>query len=167
MLKEKIKQDLKKALKEQKKEQALVLRGLLASLLNAEKEKRYGLSKQDSGLSEKELEEKSQLNDEETTKVIFSEAKKRKEAMVEFERGGRQDLVDKEKRELTVLQAYLPQQASEQEIRQRAEEIVKELGASGPQDLGKVMGRLMAEFKNKAEGQLIAQIVKQVLSQND
>lgn len=167
MLKEKIKDDLKKALKERKKEEILVLRGFLASLLNAEKEKRYGLSKENPNLSESELEEKSQLNDEEVIKVIFSEAKKRKEAIVEFEKGGRQDLVDKEKKELAVLQTYLPEQASEEEIRQRAEQVVKEVGASGPQDLGKVMGRLMAEFKNKAEGRLIAQIVKQVLTPND
>lgn len=99
-LKEKIRENLKKAMKESRTTEVSVLRLVNAALLSKEKEKRYKLkARQD-----------PELTDEEVIEAIISEAKKRKEAIVEFEKGRRNDLVKKEKDELEVLQKYLPEQ---------------------------------------------------------
>ena len=98
--KEKIKQDLNTALKGRKELEVSVLRQLLAAILNKEKEKRFKIKE------EKDV----QLTDEETMEVISSEAKKRRESIVEFGKGKRQDLVEKEKKELEILEKYLPSQ---------------------------------------------------------
>jgi len=157
------KQDLIQALKEKRSEEVLVLRTISAELLNMEKEKHYQVSKKNPDLSEQDLVKQSALVQEDIVKVIFSEAKKRKEAIVEFEKANRQDLVDKEKAELEIINKYLPELASEDEIKQRAEQVIQELGASGPQDMGKVISKLMAEFSGKVEGSTVSGIVKNLL----
>lgn len=101
MLKDTIKDDINNALKEGDEVKCSTLRMLLAAVLNKEKEKKYKIYKE--GLDEKE-----ELTDEEIIDVISSEAKKRKEAITEFEKGDRQDLVKKEKAELEILKKYLP-----------------------------------------------------------
>ena len=108
MLKERIQQDLKKALIEKRELELSVLRMLSAAIQSSEKEKRYGISKEKTQLNSTELEKESQLTDEETLGVLSSEAKKRKEAGDVFSRAGRQDLAEKEKKELEILQKYLP-----------------------------------------------------------
>jgi len=163
-LKEKIQQDLNAALKEKKELEISVLRMCSAFILNKEKEKRYKIGKAESEISEKELIKKSQLTDEETIEVISSEAKKRKEAIEQFEKGGRQELADKEKKELLILQRYLPEQLSEEEIKKMAEEIIKKTGAKEPKDMGRVMAELMPKIKGKAEGSLVSKIVKELLT---
>ena len=99
-LREKIHQDLNAAFKEKRELEVLVLRQLSAAFLNKEKEKRYKLSKEKPEFSEKDLEKESRLTEEELAEAVFSEAKKRKEAAREFEKGQRADLVEKEKKEL-------------------------------------------------------------------
>ena len=164
-LKEKIKQDLNSALKEGRATEVSVLRLVNAAVLNKEKEKRYKVSKEKPEAAEAELQEESQLGEEELLEVISSEAKKRKESIVEFEKGGRNELALKEKSELEVLQKYLPEQMSEEELRKIIAEAVEKVGAKSPQDMGKVMQELMPQVKGKADGSLVSKIVKESLAQ--
>ena len=162
MLKEKIKSDLESAVKEKKTVDVSVLRMLLASILNKEKEKRFKLS-QKPGLNEKKLEEESQLNQEETLSVVFSETKKRKESIESFEKGARADLVEKEKQELEVLKKYLPEQISDEEISKMAKEAIGKLGAKEMKDMGGVIKEIMSQVKGRADGSRVSQIVKELL----
>ena len=164
-LKEKIQEDFKKFLKEKKEIEVSTLRMLKAAIFNREKEKRYKLSKEKPDLKEKDLEKESQLTDEEIVQVIFSEIKKRKESILLFEKGKREDLVEKEKEEIKILEKYLPEQLSAEEIKKMAKEVIKKTGAREPKDMGKVMGHLMPKLKGKAEGGLVSKIVKELLTQ--
>lgn len=164
-IKEKIKIDLKEFLKERKKEEASVLRMLLAAILTKEKEKRAKIVKSEEKLSEEELSEKSQLEDDEIIPVILSEVKKRKEAILSYEKGEREDLADKEKEELLILKKYLPEQMTDEEIEKIVKEAVEKLGASSIKDMGGVMKEIMPKVQGKAEGSKISQIVKKLLSE--
>ena len=153
-LKEEIQTKLNSAMKGNRAMEVSVLRQLLAALLNKEKEKRF-----------KSKEEKeAQLTDEEVMESISFEAKKRRESIVEFEKGGRKDLADKEKEELTILSKYLPDEKSEQRIRQLDKEAIATTGVSESKDMGKVMQELMPQVKGKADGNLVSQIVKELLA---
>lgn len=110
MLKLTIQTDLTEAVKKSDEISRSTLRMLLAVILNKEKEKRYEIAKTEPEITEKELTEKSVLTDEEVIKTIVSEVKKRREAILEFEKGKRKDLVEKEKEEIEVLEKYLPEQ---------------------------------------------------------
>ena len=147
-LKEKIQADIKKAMIGKEALRVSVLRMLMAVILNKEKEK------------------KAELNDEETLELALSEAKKRKDSIEQYQKGNRQDLVDQEKEELGILNEYLPEQIPEDEIRKIVKEKIEEIGASGPQDTGKVMGQLMSQFKGKADGGLVNKIVQEELKNN-
>lgn len=162
MLKEKIEQDLKNALKKGSRSELSVLRMLKADILNREKEKRYALSKQ--GLPEKELDEKSSLSEEELLDVVVSKAKKSRESIVEFEKGNRTDLIEKEKKELEVLKKYMPEQLGEEEIRKMAEKAIEKAGAKSIKDMGKVMSELMPQLKGKADGSLVSKVIREMLS---
>ena len=153
-LKEKIQSELNLSIKGNKPLAVSVFRQLLAAFLNKEKEKRF-----------KSKEEKEALlTDEEAMEVIAFEAKKRKESIVEFEKGNRKDLADKEKEELAILSAYLPEQMPEEEIRKLVKEAIEKTGASEMKDMGKVMQELMPQVKGKADGNLVSQIVKEFLA---
>ena len=152
-LKEKIKLNLNSSLKEKKTLAVSVLRQLLAAILNKEKEKRF-----------KTKEEKDvQLTDEELIEVISSEVKKRRESILEFEKGKRQDLVEKEKKELEILEKYLPEQLSEEEIRKLTKEAIEKTDVREIKNMGKVMAELMPKIKGRAEGALVSKIVKELL----
>lgn len=164
MLKDKIEAEFKKALKEKKEIDLSVLRLIKAEILNKEKEKRYGLSKEDSGLSDKELEEKSSLTDEELMDIILSKVKRTKESIASFQQGKREDLVKKEEQELQVLKKYMPEQLSEQEIKKMGEKAIQETDAKEIKDMGKVLSQLMPRLKGRAEGALVSKIIKDLLS---
>lgn len=162
-LKEEIQENLKTALKEKRELELSALRMLNSAIINKEKEKRYKLSRAKPELREDELEKESQLSDEEIVEVISSEIKKRKEAIPAFEKGKREDLVKKEKLELEILQKYLPEQLSEEEIKKLAKEAIEKLGTTELKDMGKVMAELMPKVKGKAEGGTVSKIVKEFL----
>ncbi len=164
MLKTRIQKDLNFAIKEKRELERTTLRMLNAAILNKEKEKRAKLSKEEEDLKEQELIEKSQLDDEETMEIISSEAKKRKEAILAFEKGERTELAEKEKKELEILQKYLPEQMPEQEIKKLSQEAINKVGASESKDTGKVMAELMPKVKGKADGKIVSQIVRELLS---
>ncbi len=147
-LKEKLSEDLKNAMKSGDKIRLEVVRMLQTMLKRKEIERRG---------------EGKELTEEDEIQVIKSEIKKRKEAIELFEKGGRNDLAEKEKKELEILNEYLPAQMSEEEIKNFVEKVIQELGASGPKDLGKVMGAVMKELRGKADGSLVQKIVKEKL----
>ena len=163
-LKVKIREDFQKFLKEKKEIEVSTLRMLNSAIFNREKEKRYKLSKEKPDFKEKDLEKESQLTEEEIIQVISSEIKKRKESVLLFEKGKRDDLVKKEKEEIKILEKYLPEQISEEEIKKMAAQVIKETGAKEPKDMGKVMGKLMPKVKGQAEGGLVSKIVKELLA---
>ena len=163
-LKEKIQNELTTALKEKNKVASLTLRSLLAVILNKEKEKRYKISKKEPNLKEKELVEKSVLTEEEIIEVVSSEVKKRKEAILEFEKGERKDLADKEKAEAEILQKYLPEQLSEDELKKIIVRAIAKVGAKEIKDTGKIMAEVMPKIKGKADGTSVSKAVKELLS---
>lgn len=158
---ETINQDLKKAMIEKNEMLTLVLRGIISSVRNKEIEKRTKLSKSES--DPVKLEQVSKLTDEEIIDVISGEAKKRKDSIVEFGKGGRQDLVDKETKELEILKKYLPEQLSDDVLREIIKKAVEETGASGPKDTGKVMAKIMPQVKGRADGTTVSKIVGEFL----
>lgn len=153
-LKKRIQQDLNSALKEKRELEVSVLRQLLAAILNKEKEKRFKIKE------EKDV----QLTDEEVIEVISSEAKKRREAIELYVRGSRPELAEKEKKELEILQRYLPEQLSEEEIKKLAKEAINKTGAKEIKDMGRAMAELMPKVKGRADGSLVGKIVKELLS---
>ena len=154
MIIEEIKKELLSSLKEKKEPNISVLRMVISAVFNKEMEKRVSLS----GLPEEEIKEKMKVTDEEMEAIIFSEVKKRRDSISEFEKGGRTDLVEKEKAEIDVLMKYLPKELTEEEIR----EIVKE-AVSNNNDIGSVMKEVVPKTKGKADGSLVARIVKEEL----
>lgn len=171
-LKEKIQEDLEVALKKKREIEVSVLRMLKASIFNKEKEKRYKFTRQNpaerdlGGLSkekQEKLEKESALTDEEVLEVISSEIKKRKEAIDLYEKGNRPELAGKEKKEVEILQSYLPEQMSEEEIKKIAEEAIRKVGAKEIKDMGKVMGIITPQVKGKADMSLVSKIVKELL----
>lgn len=162
-----IQEEVKEALKAHDPVKTGTLRFLFASITNKEKEKRYKLSKSEPGFGEQELQKKSVLSDEEVLDVLMSDAKKRKESIEAFTKGGRKDLVAKEQAELKILEAYLPEQLSEEEVRKFAQEAIASIGASSQKDIGKVMAALMPKVKGKADGALVSVLVKELLQELD
>ncbi len=149
MLKDKIQEDLKAAMLARDEAKLSAIRMLKSALQYHE------IQKGGAGYT---------ATDEDVIDVIGREIKKRKESIELYEKGGRQELADKEKAEVDVLQAYLPEQMSEDEVRTLVEEAIKQTGASSMQDMGKVMGALMPKTKGKADAGLVSQLVKQKLS---
>jgi hypothetical protein len=126
-----------------------VLRQLLAAMRNAE------IAKQ------------AELTNEDVLKVIAREIKHREEASEHYKQGGREEQAAQEKQEAEILRAYLPPQLSEEELRQAAEEVIREVKAGGLHDLGKVMGALMARVKGRASGEAAQRIVRALLAERE
>jgi uncharacterized protein YqeY len=145
MLKEKLQRDLKEAMKNRDEIRLRTLRMVLTALKNFEVEKM------------------KEASDEDVIEVIQKEAKKRREAIEEYKKAGREDLATAEAEELAILEEYLPEQLSEDEIRKIAFEIIKKVGATSPKDLGKVMREIMPKIKGRADGKLVNRIVRGIL----
>ncbi len=111
-----------------------------------------------------EIDAGTELDDEGVQAVISKQAKQRRDAMAEFEKGGRMDLVEKEAAELAILEPYLPAQISTEEIENQAQIVIAELGVTNMRGMGQVMQRLMADFKGQADGKVVNQIVRKLLS---
>lgn len=159
-LKEEIKKNTKEALLARDAVRSGPLRMLQAAIRNTEINKRTKLSK--SGVTEN-LDEASLLNDEEVLAVIKSEVKKIKDSIEQFGQGNRQDLVDQSKKELAILEVYLPAQMPEEEVRKIVKEVIGESGASGIKEVGKVIGVVMKKINGQADGTLVSKIVKEEL----
>jgi uncharacterized protein len=147
-LKEKIGDDLKAAMKSGDKTRLETLRTLRAALLEKEIEKRGS---------------HTTMSPEDDVAVLLSAAKKRKESMEHFQKGGRPELVAQEASELAIIEEYLPRQLSAEEVNQVIEKAVAETGASSPADFGRVMPLVMKQLKGKTDGKLVQELVKKRL----
>ncbi len=115
-------------------------------------------------MKQREVDERIALDDAAIVAIVDKLIKQRKDSITAFEGAGRQDLADKEKAELAVLAAYLPERMSEAEIAQAVQAIVQETGASGPGDMGKVMGAVKARLAGKADMGQVSAAVKAALA---
>lgn len=145
-LKDRITEDMKLAMRAKDAARLLTIRGLLAAL------------------KQKEVDERVVLDDAAVVAIVDKLVKQRKDSIAQFAAGGRADLVEKEEFELAVLQAYLPQRLSSEEISARVAELVSELGAKGPADMGKVMAAAKQSLSGKADMGKVSAAVKQALS---
>ena len=145
-IRKRIQEDLKNSMKAKDGDRVSVLRLVLAAVKN------------------REIELKSELDDDQILAEITSAAKRRKESIEAFKEGGREDLVRKEGKELGILEEYLPAQLSPEELKSLIQEAIESTGASSPGDMGKVMKEIMPRVQGKADGKVVNQKVKEILS---
>ncbi len=145
-LKDQITEDMKTAMRAKDSERLLTVRTLLAAM------------------KQKEVDERVVLDDVAIVAIVDKLVKQRKDSIAAFESGNRQDLADKEKAEMLVLQAYLPQRMSAEETTAAVQAIVAELGATGPGDMGKVMGVVKTPLAGKADMGQVSAAVKAALA---
>lgn len=117
-----------------------------------------------SAVKYREIELMKPLDDAGVQGVIASEIKRRRDSVEQYKAGGRQDLADKEDAEIRILQAWLPEQLSEDELRAKVDEVIRKVGAQGPKDMGAVMKALLPEVQGRAEGKAVSDLVKARLS---
>ena len=142
----KVQEDIKVSMKAKDGTKVSVLRFLMAAIKN------------------REIELKDSLDDEQVLQEIVSSAKKRRESIEAFRDAGREDLAVKEEAELAILEEYLPEQLSAEEVRKVVQEAILSVGASSPADMGKIMKEVMPKVRGKADGKMVNQIVKESLS---
>ena len=145
-LKDRITDDMKNAMRAKDAPRLLTIRGLLAAC------------------KQREVDERIELDDAAVIAILDKLVKQRKDSITQFAAGGRADLVEKETTELAVLEAYLPRRLSAAEVSATVNAIVAELGATGPGDMGKVMGAAKARLAGTAEMGLVSAAVKQALA---
>lgn len=115
-------------------------------------------------IQNREIELRDPLDDEQILQEVVSSAKKRRESIEAFREADRKDLVIKEETELAILEEYLPEQLSSDEVRKIVKEVVLSVGASSPADMGQVMKEVMPRVRGQAEGKMVNQIVREILS---
>jgi len=145
-LKDRVTEDMKTAMRAKEADKLSTIRMLLAAC------------------KQKEVDERVVLDDAAVIAIVDKLIKQRKDSVAAFQQAQRQDLVDKENAEIVVLQAYLPQRLSADEITAEVAAIVASLGAAGPGDMGKVMGAVKSRLAGKADMGLVSAAVKQALS---
>ena len=163
-LKQAIQEDVKVSLKSSDQITSGVLRMTLAAIVAKEKEKRYKISKDNPSVNEEELLEQATLSDEQILEVLSAEIKKRKDAITLYEQGGRKDLAEKERGEISILQKYLPTPLSPEELAKLVAESVQSVGAKEMKDMGRVMADLNPKIKGKADNSEVSKMVKELLS---
>jgi uncharacterized protein YqeY len=114
-------------------------------------------------VKQEEVDHQTQLDDAGVEAVLAKQAKQRRETIVDAEKAGREEMVAKEAAELAVVESYLPEMMTRDEIRVAAEAVVSETGASGMQDMGKVMSQLMPKLQGNADGRLASEVVRELL----
>ena len=129
-----------------------------------EKAKMMGLRNIIGKIKATQIDKGETLTNEESLKILKTAAKQLKESIDQYQKGGRDDLAEKEAFELTLLEKYLPEQLSEEQIRQIVKNIVKNTGSGSMQDMGKVMGATMQELAGSADGKIVQKIVQEELS---
>lgn len=172
MTKQELKDELKKAMLSKDSEKTSVLRMILAAIQSYEmkrSEEEYDKKVKEAEKSGTELNQDDQafryeVTDEDVQAVIQKEVKQHKDSLEQFKSAGRDELVAKEEKEIAMLEVYLPAQMGEEEIKKLVTDAVQQSGASGPQDMGKVMGVLMPQVKGKADGALVSRLVREALS---
>jgi len=145
-LKDTITEDMKTAMRAKDAPRLLTIRGLLAAI------------------KQREVDDRVALDDRAVVAIVDKLVKQRKDSIAQFTAGNRQDLVDKEFAELAVLEGYLPQRLNADQIASEVAKVIAELGASGPADMGKVMGTVKTRLAGKADMTLVSSAVKQALA---
>jgi len=144
-LKQRLYEDLKKAMKTKDEIRTRTLRLIISSIKTLEVEKM------------------AEATDDDVFRVLSKECRKRVEAIEAYKKGGREDLVNEEQRELEIIKSYMPKQLSEEELRKIVKNAVEETGSSSIKDLGRVMKVLMPRVKGRADGKTVNNIVRQIL----
>jgi hypothetical protein len=144
-MKDRISQDIKEAMKNKNAVKLSTLRMIMAELQRKEKEK---------GIP---------VNNETAHQILQSMIRRTKEAIEQFRKGGREDLAEKEQQEVKIIEQYLPEQLSEDEIIEHVHTAISELGVRGPKEMGRVMGVLVKKLSGRADGSSISRIVKEEL----
>ena len=116
-----------------------------------------------SAIGYKKVESDGELTDSDVIQVLRKEAKNRKDSMEQFKQGGRDDLVEREKAQLEVIEQFLPQEMDDAAIEKRVKEVIDELEISSKKEIGKVMGKLMPELKGRADGNKVKSIAMDLL----
>lgn len=145
MLKERLLNDLKESMKEKNVLRKNVIQMVRAAILQIEKDKQV------------------ELDDNQVLDVIAKEAKKRKDALADFEKSGREDLIQNVKEEIRLLQEYLPEPLSEEELEKAVKAVIEKVGATSLKDMGTVMKEAKSEIGNRADGKQINEMVKKLL----
>lgn len=145
-LKEQITEDMKSAMRAKEAERLGTIRLLLAAI------------------KQREVDERITVDDAGIIAIIEKLIKQRKDSIEQFQKAGRTDLVDQESKELAILQAYMPAQLSAAEVQSAIQKVIADLGASGPQDMGKVIGALKAQLAGKADMGTVSGLVKAALA---
>ncbi|MGF1481317.1 MAG: GatB/YqeY domain-containing protein [Cyanophyceae cyanobacterium] len=148
-LKEQITEDIKSAMKAKDKVRLETVRSIKKALLEKEVELRP------SG--------QASLTEDQELELLAQQAKQRRESIEQYRQGGREDLAQREAQELAVIETYLPQQLSKEELNAVLDEIIASVGATSPKDMGKVMGPAMKQLKGKADGKQVQAMVKSKL----
>jgi len=161
MIIDQIKKDLISFQKEKRSTEVSSLRMLLSSIVNKEKDKRLKLS---ADFSSEELDLKSKLTEEEVLEAIFAEAKKRKDAIEEYKKADRNDLIEGESLELKTLQKYLPEEMGEEEIRKIVKEVIEEQKITDMKGIGILMKEVIQKTKGLADGKKINSIARELLN---
>ena len=146
MLKEKLLEDMKTSMREKNNIRKNVIQMVRAAILQVEKDKHI------------------ELNDDQILEIIAKESKKRKDSLPDYEKSGREDLINQVKEEIEILAEYLPKQMSKEEIEKVVEEVIASLGATTMKDMGPVMKEAKAKIGPAADGKTINEIVKEKLS---
>ena len=146
MLKEKLMSDLKEAMKEKQILRKNVVQMIRAAILQVEKDKQI------------------ELDDNQIIEIIAKESKKRKDSLTDYEKSGRQDLIEQIKAEIEIISAYLPKQLSKEEITNIVKEVINETGATSIKDMGKVMKSAKEKCGAAADGKTINDVVRELLN---
>ncbi|HEY4548753.1 MAG TPA: GatB/YqeY domain-containing protein [Bacillus sp. (in: firmicutes)] len=143
---ERLNSDIKQAMKNKEKDKLSVIRMVKSSIQN------------------EAIKTGNELSEDEELTVLSREVKQRKDSLHEFDKAGRQDLVEKIRTELQYVELYMPKQLSEEEVSEIVKQAISETGASSKAEMGKVMAVIMPKVKGKAEGSLVNKLVQQHLS---
>ena len=146
MLKEKLLEDLKNSMKEKNIVRKNVIQMVRAAILQIEK---------DTGI---------EVDDKKILEIIAKEVKTRNDSIADFEKGGREDLVEQAKQEIEILSEYLPKQLTKEELKEKVEIIIKETGATTIKDMGKIMKAAKEQIGTAADGRSINEVVKELLA---
>lgn len=172
MTKPELKEELKKSMLAKDSEKTSSLRMILAAIQSYEmkkSEEEYDkkvkeAEKTNTEISQNEQSFRYEVSEEDVQAVLQKEVKQHKDSLEQFKAAGRNELVEKEEKEIALLEVYLPALMGEEEIKKLVDDAVAKSGAASPADIGKVMGVLMPQVKGKADGGLVSKLVKEALN---
>ncbi len=138
----------------------ILMEDLKDSMKNKDTIRKNTITMVRAAIKQEEVDDKKELSEEEIITIINKQLKERRHSIEEFQKGDRQDLIDKCELEIEVLLKYLPKQLSEEELQQIVVDTIKEVNAESMKDMGKIMGAVMPKIKGKADGNMVNTIIK-------